>query len=199
MFYTKLDPLMFQIEQSSNCCLGDRVWVNESPHPLHFLLRCFKSVLWQNVPHQAWCTLEFLSVWPWADLWRLHTTDLHHPTGTKKMFFLCNCLFCSNSKFKQSTFLMAKHDSWWKTQVMGRTSGGDRTPSFSVGYSTENEDGLHLNDPHCLNVNVTPGSKVISCGGCLNSSSLHCWVYEHTRITVRRTILNTFFPYLVHS
>ena len=73
MFYTKLDPLMFQIEQSSNCCLGDRVWVNESPHPLHFLLRCFKSVLWQNVPHQAWCTLEFLSVWPWADLWRLCT------------------------------------------------------------------------------------------------------------------------------
>lgn len=157
MFYTKLNPLMFQIEHSSNCCLGDRVWVNELLHSLYLLLRCFKSVLLQNVPHQAWCKLEFLSVWPWADLWRLYTplTSIA-PQGQGR---------CSSSAtvvcFPLVVRLSSPH-SWWLNVTVdgrGRSWGGPAEPTefhpVSVGYSTENEDRLHLNDPHCLNVSVT--------------------------------------------
>lgn len=68
-----------------------------------------------------------------------------------------------------------------------------------VCHSMGDEGGLHPNGPHFPNANETLFFKVVSCGGCLNSSPLYYQVPECTRVMGTRTVLHTFFPCLVRN
>lgn len=118
MFYTKVDLLSFQVEQSSRYCLGDRVRVNESLYPLHFLLRCFKSLLWQDAPASGliWASGS-ASLALGLFLKTMHAIDLH----LSFVIILCFPLIVRLSipySWQQNRTVDGIGRSWWRPGVL---------------------------------------------------------------------------------
>lgn len=200
MFYAKLDPLWFQVKQSSSCCWGDKVCVNESLHPFHFLLRCFKSLLWKDAPASGltWASGS-ATVAVCLLLKTMHAIDLHGSKGTRKTrssFATSVCFplivrLSSPYSWQLNRTVDGRGRSWWGP------AGLREIRPISMGYCMEYEDELHVNGSHFLSANVTLCFKVVSCGGCLNSSPCIARCMS-TRITCTRTALYTFSSCLAH-